>query len=241
VARPSPAVQDYLKAIYLLGEQADPGPITTSQVSEALAVTAASASNMLKKLDAMGYAVQTKRQGVELTDSGRQAALAVIRHHRLLETYLATRLGVPWDEVHREAEVLEHHLSEALAARIAAELGDPVRDPHGHPIPSHSGHVVQVVDELLSHAAAGSQSVVSRVSDRDPALLRYLAERGLVPGARIEVLAHGEFGGPISVRVNGERHVEVPPEAARAVHVEEPGAATDGGGGTVRRAPRTVR
>ncbi|MEZ0284613.1 MAG: metal-dependent transcriptional regulator, partial [Thermoleophilia bacterium] len=138
--RPSPAVQDYLKAVYQLGESSDAGgPITTSQVAEALAVTTASASNMLKKLDALGYVVHVKRQGVELTDSGRQAALEVIRHHRLLETYLATRLGMSWDEVHREAEVLEHHVSEALAARIAEELGHPERDPHGHPIPTTGG------------------------------------------------------------------------------------------------------
>ena len=102
-------------------------------------MTTASASNMLKKLDGLGYVDQVKRHGVELTDAGRQAALEVIRHHRLLETYLATRLGMSWDEVHREAEVLEHHVSEALADRIAEALGHPERDPHGHPIPTSAG------------------------------------------------------------------------------------------------------
>ncbi len=219
--RPSPAVQDYLKAVYQLGEAADAdGPITTSQVADALAVTTASASNMLKKLDALGYVVQVKRQGVELTESGRQAALEVIRHHRLLETYLATRLGMSWDEVHREAEVLEHHVSEALAARIAEELGHPERDPHGHPIPTSGGQVAIPPSERLSELAAGATAVVGRVDDHDDALLRFLAERGLVPEARVEVLEHAPFGGPISVRVNGDRVVEVPPEAARAVHVE---------------------
>jgi DtxR family Mn-dependent transcriptional regulator len=221
VDRPSPAVQDYLKAVYQLGESADAdGPITTSQVAEALAVTTASASNMLKKLDALGYVDQVKRQGVELTDAGRQAALEVIRHHRLLETYLATRLGMSWDEVHREAEVLEHHVSEALAARIAEELGHPERDPHGHPIPTIGGQVASTPSQRLSELPDGATAVVGRVDDHDDALLRFLAERGLVPEARVEVLEHAPFGGPISVRVDGERVVDVPPDAARAVHVE---------------------
>jgi DtxR family transcriptional regulator, Mn-dependent transcriptional regulator len=220
VDRPSPAVQDYLKAIYQLDEQTEAGaPVTTSQVAEALAVTAASASNMLKKLDTLGYVVQVKRHGVELTGTGRQAALEVIRHHRLLETFLATRLGMPWDEVHREAEVLEHHVSEALADRIAEALGHPERDPHGHPIPTSAGQVASMSMNRLSELEAGAIAVVGRVDDRDDALLRFLAERGLVPDAEIEVLAHAPFGGPISIRVGGERVVEVPPAAADAVHV----------------------
>jgi DtxR family transcriptional regulator, Mn-dependent transcriptional regulator len=220
VDRPSPAVQDYLKAIYQLDEQSEAvGPVTTSQVAEALAVTAASASNMLTKLDTLGYVVQVKRQGVELTAAGRQAALEVIRHHRLLETFLATRLGMPWDEVHREAEVLEHHVSGALADRIAEALGHPERDPHGHPIPTSAGHVASVDLRRLSELEPGMRAVVARVDDRDDALLRFLAERGLVPDAEVEIVAHAPFGGPISVRVGGERVVDVPPVAANAVHV----------------------
>jgi DtxR family transcriptional regulator, Mn-dependent transcriptional regulator len=220
VQRPSPAVQDYLKAIYTLGESAeDGGPVTTSQVADALAVTTASASNMLKRLDTLGYVIQVKRQGVELTGDGRQAALEVIRHHRLLETYLATRLGMSWDEVHREAEILEHHLSDTLADRIAEALGHPERDPHGHPIPTSSGHVASAPLRRLADLGEGAETVVERVDDRDDALLRFLAERGLVPDARIEVLALAPFGGPLSLRVDGERVVEVPPAAARAVHV----------------------
>jgi DtxR family Mn-dependent transcriptional regulator len=219
--RPSPAVQDYLKAIYRLSESggAEDGLITTSQVAEALGVTAASASNMLKKMDGMGLVAQAKRQGVELTDTGRQAALEVIRHHRLLETYLATRLGVPWDEVHREAEVLEHHISEALEARIAAELGHPEVDPHGDPIPTVAGQVAAVPGERLSDLPDGARGTVRRVSDHDPALLRWLAERGLVPDADVEVVGRTPFGGPVAVRV-GEHVVEVPPDAARAVQVD---------------------
>lgn len=219
--RPSPAVQDYLKAIYQLGEIAEAaGPVTTSQVSDALSVRTASASNMLKKLHGMGFVVQEKRQGVELTDAGRIAALEVIRRHRLLETFLATRLGMPWDEVHREAEVLEHHVSGALADRIAEALGNPERDPHGHPIPTSAGDVAVTPSRRLSEVADGSAAVVGRVDDRDDELLRYLAERGLVPEVRVEVLAHAPFGGPISVRVGDDRVVDVPPAAAHAVHVE---------------------
>jgi DtxR family Mn-dependent transcriptional regulator len=218
--RPSPAVQDYLKAIYLLDESADmSAPVTTTAVAEALAVTTASASNMLKKLDGLGYVDQVPRHGVALTDAGRQAALEVIRHHRLLETYLATRLGMSWDEVHREAEVLEHHVSEALADRIAEALGHPERDPHGHPIPTSAGLMPSVPSRRLSEMAEGAEAVVGRVDDRDDALLRFLAERGLVPEAHVTVLAHAPFGGPISVRV-GERVIDVPPAAAHAVHVE---------------------
>lgn len=218
--RPSPAVQDYLKAIYRLHEQAETaGPVTTSQVAEALSVTTASASNMLKKLDALGYGDQVKRQGVELTDLGRQAALEVIRRHRLLETYLATRLGMSWDEVHREAEVLEHHVSGALADRIAEALGHPERDPHGHPIPTSAGHLETTPARRLSELPEGTTAVVGRVDDRDDALLRFLAERDLVPDASVEVLGHAPFGGPISVRVGGDRVVDVPPDAAHAVHV----------------------
>ena len=129
--RPSPAVQDYLKSIYRVQEDTGRSAVATSEVAEALAVTAPSASAMLKKMGQLGYVTPAGRRGaVELTVSGRAAALEVIRHHRLLETYLVARLGVPWDQVHHEAEILEHHLSEELEARIAEALGHPERDPH---------------------------------------------------------------------------------------------------------------
>ncbi len=220
--RPSPAVQDYLKAIYRLADAMDAdGPVTTSQVAGALGVTTASASNMLKRLDGLGYVRQVKRQGVELSDTGRQAALEVIRHHRLLETYLATRLGMSWDEVHREAEVLEHHLSVALADRIAEELGHPERDIHGDPIPTLAGQVERPASKPLADLQIGVSGVVSRVSDRDAALLRFLAELGLTPNVRVHVAAQAPFGGPMTVRVGVDRMVEVPPQAARAVYVED--------------------
>jgi DtxR family Mn-dependent transcriptional regulator len=220
VSRPSPAVQDYLKTIYMLleSEEESDSVATTSQVAEALGVTAASASNMLKRMDQLGYVDLAKRQGVGLTDEGRSAALEVVRTHRLLETYLVDRLGVPWDEVHREAEVLEHHISPALGARIDAALGHPDRDPHGHPIPRPQGDVQAVEDELLSRLPDGASGVVRQVSDHDGELLRFLGELGLVPDADIVVIGRKPFGGPILVAVAG-REVEVPPEAATAVRV----------------------
>lgn len=219
--RPSPAVQDYLKTIYALGEERspDPAPVTTSQVAEALGVTPASASNMLTRLDQLGYVAQVKRQGVELTESGRSAALEVVRHHRLLETFLVDRLGLSWDEVHREAEVLEHHISEDLEARIAEELGHPQRDPHGHPIPSPSGRLPDSSATRLSALAEGQGGIVVSVADHDPALLRFLADLGLVPGSRLTVVERLPFGGHTRIRVGGSRTVEVPPEAAEAVLV----------------------
>lgn len=213
-------MQDYLKAIYRVGEEGGRHAVATSEVASALAVTAASASAMLKKLVQLGFVTQAGRRGtVELTDEGRSAALEVIRHHRLLETYLVTRLGVPWDEVHREAEILEHHLSEELEARIADELGHPERDPHGDPIPTVTGQVVSAPTDRLSELGEGSRAVISRVSDHDPSLLRYLAEKGLVPDAKVQVARRGPFGGPIRVRVGSGKVVDVPPDAARAVRV----------------------
>lgn len=216
--RPSPAVQDYLKCIYGLAAVPDEGPVTTSRVAESLGVTSASASNMLKRLDGLGYVDQVRRGEFALTEAGRSAALEVIRHHRLLETFLVERLGVPLADVHREAEILEHHLSEDLEARIAAELGHPERDPHGDPIPSLTGDVAEVPAVPLADLAVGSSGVVVRVSDRDADLLRFLADHGLVPDARIEVTELAPFGGPLTVRV-GDRVVSVPPLVAAAVFV----------------------
>ena len=132
--RHTPAVEDYAKAIYTLQERAD-GPVTTTALAERLGVSAASASGMVRRLGEIGLAEHEPYKGVELTEAGRAVALEVIRHHRLLELLLA-ELGVPWDRVHDEAEVLEHHISEDLEALIASRLGDPTHDPHGDPIPA---------------------------------------------------------------------------------------------------------
>ena len=144
--------------------------------------------------------------GVSLTEAGTQAALEVIRHHRLLELYLMQALGLSWDEVHAEAERLEHHLSEALEARIDAALGHPTRDPHGDPIPTPELELAEEDDRPLSELARGAEAVIRRVPDGDPGLLRYLAELGFVPDERVVMLAHAPFDGPLTVEVAGERH-----------------------------------
>ncbi len=215
--RPSPAIQDYLKAIYRVVEDTGYESVATSQVAESLGVTPPSVSAMLKRLVELGYVVPAKRRGsVELSPTGRIAALEVIRHHRLLETYLVTRLGVPWEEVHREAEILEHHISEELEARIAEELGHPERDPHGAPIPTIDGEVGVDDTTTLADVPAGATVIVRRVSSRSPELLRFLADHHLVPDARLHVVESD----PLRVQL-GTVTCNVPPDAAHAVRVHE--------------------
>ncbi|MFN2586845.1 MAG: metal-dependent transcriptional regulator [Actinomycetota bacterium] len=198
----SPAAQDYLKALHAIEwEAAEAGPVSTTAVAERLGVSAASATNMLKRLDSMGLVVQVPYRGTGLTPAGRKIALEVVRHHRLLETYLAEALGVPWDEVHAEAEILEHVLSERLEDRMAALLGDPSWDPHGDPIPSKDGHMPAASRRTLWDGEDGETLAVERVSDGDPEVLRYLAGVGVTPGARVEVVRRGPVAGPLFVRV----------------------------------------
>ena len=200
----SAAVQDYVKALYLLGSegQAD-GSVPTSALAARLGVTAASATNMLKKLDSLGLVEHVPYAGGSLTEAGTKVALEMIRHHRLLETYLAEALGVPWDEVHREAEVLEHVLSEELEERISARLGHPKADPHGHPIPSKDGSVPEGSRSRLWEAPDGGEVEVERVSDQKSEVLRYLERVGIKPGATVEVVERGPLEGPLYVRVHG--------------------------------------
>lgn len=198
----SAAVQDYLKGLFALGEGAGAdAPVTTNAIAGHLGVSAASATNMLKKLDGLGLVVHVPYRGVELTEPGRKIALEVLRHHRLLETYLAEALGVPWDQVHAEAEILEHHLSEELEERISARLGHPTADPHGHPIPSKELTTPPPPARTLWETAEGQRLVVDRVSDSDPEALRYLAELQIIPGAAVEIKGRGPVGGPLFVRV----------------------------------------
>ena len=206
----SQAVQDYVKAVYLeteVDEGGSEGSAATTAVAGRLGVSAASATNMLKRLDTLGLVDLVPYRGAELTDAGRKVALEVIRHHRLLETYLAEALGVPWDEVHAEAEVLEHVLSERLEDRIAERLGDPTSDPHGHPIPPRSGDVVSPERVPLAGLEAGSRAIVAEVSDRDPALLRYLGEAGLFPGALVRATSVEPFEGPLTLEIGHSTRV----------------------------------
>jgi DtxR family transcriptional regulator, Mn-dependent transcriptional regulator len=204
-ARPSEAIEDYAKAIYALCRQGD-GTAGTNALAERLGVTPASVSAMVKKLDERGLVRHVRYKGVALTPEGERVALEVMRHHRLLETYLAEHLGVPWDRVHEEAEALEHVLSEYLESRIAAKLGHPTHDPHGDPIPNASLEIEEEDSMRLSELEAGDRGRFVRVSDSDPAMLRYLAERGIAPGDTFEVVERQPFGGPLFVRFGDDVH-----------------------------------
>ena len=202
----SPAVEDYAKAIYQLGERAR-GAVSTNALADRLDVTPASASGMVRKLDELGLVRHVPYKGVQLTRAGARVALEVLRHHRLLETYLAENLGVPWDRVHDEAEVLEHVLSEELEALIAAKLGNPTHDPHGDPIPSADLVIEEEPTNRLAAAEPGATGVFVRISDSDPEMLRYLAERGIAPGDEFEVVEKQPFDGPLFVRFGATVHV----------------------------------
>jgi DtxR family transcriptional regulator, Mn-dependent transcriptional regulator len=198
------AVQDYLKAIYALetaGER-----VTTSALAARMRVSAPSATAMTKRLAELGLVERAPYRGVELTEEGRRCALEVLRHHRLLELYLSDRLGLSIDEVHAEADRLEHALSEELEAKIDAELGYPTHDPHGDPIPNSELEVDAGRARTLVDLEPGAKALVSRVPDGDPALLRYLTELGLVPGAAVEVVLVAPFAGPVTVRTGRGDH-----------------------------------
>ena len=210
-------VQDYLKAIWMLDRS---GAVTTSALAERLGVTAASATAMIKRLASVGLVSHEPYHGVALTEAGTQAALEVIRHHRLLELYLAEQLGVPWDRVHEEAEVLEHVLSEELEELIATKLGDPTVDPHGDPIPTPDGHVAEEPTVALDNLPIGAAGVFVRVSDSDPAMLRYLDTRGIRPGDAFEVVDRQPFGGPLFARFGGDDVHVLGGALARAMRVE---------------------
>lgn len=200
----SPALQDYLKAIYTLHQEH--GQVTTSLLADRLTFKPASVTGMLKTLADMDLVAYTPYRGVELTVRGERIALEMVRHHRLIELYLVEALGYSWDEVHEEAERLEHHISEKLEARIAAHLGHPSFDPHGDPIPTVEGALPIGSKRRLGDLSAGENGVIERVTDQNPERLRYLADLGLVPGADVAVIASAPFDGPISVRVGDTVH-----------------------------------
>jgi DtxR family transcriptional regulator, Mn-dependent transcriptional regulator len=201
----SDAVQDYAKAIWSLGRGRE--AVATSALAQRLEVSPASASAMVKRLEAMGLASRRPYHGVELTPAGQRVALAVVRHHRLVELYLAEALGMPWDQVHQEAEVLEHAISPQLSELISEKLGNPTRDPHGDPIPTSDGEIDELPTRALAELEVGDRGVFVRVSDSDPDMLRYLSSRGISPGDVFEVMEKQPFEGPISVRFGDQVHV----------------------------------
>jgi DtxR family Mn-dependent transcriptional regulator len=200
----SAAIQDYLKEIYKL--EAEGTRPTTSAIARRMGVAPSSVTSMLKKLSALGLAEHSPYRGVELSEAGTKIALEVIRHHRLLEQYLAETLGVPIDAVHAEADRLEHVLSEELEARIDEQLGFPTHDPHGDPIPDAGLRIDMKRLRSLAALEPGEQATISRVPDGDSELLRYLAGLRLIPGGRVTMRRSEPFEGPLTVAVDGQEH-----------------------------------
>src|SRR5581483_6902203 len=208
----SASVQNYLKAIYSLQENysrsENAESVTTSALADYLGVSAASATNMVKKLARLKLAHHSPYHGVQLTPRGEKMALEVIRHHRLIELFLSETLGVPWDSVHAEAEKIEHVISEDLEDRINTFLGNPDHDPHGDPIPTKSGQVERLAYQTLLDVGAGQSAVIRRVSDQAPEHLRHFSKLGLIPDATVDIIQREPFEGPLRVRVeSGQEHV----------------------------------
>jgi DtxR family Mn-dependent transcriptional regulator len=211
--------EDYLKALYQL--HGDQRPVPTRDLAQRLGISSPSVSEMVTRLSAQGLVEHDRYRGQQLTREGRKVALELVRHHRLLEMFLVQILDYSWDEVHDEAERLEHVISERMEQRIFELLGRPELDPHGHAIPTLGGKVRPLSDRPLSGCRVGEKVVVQGVSDDDAGLLRELERRGLMPGTRIEVVAESKFEGPINVRIKGRRS-NIPLGLARAVFVEVP-------------------
>jgi len=200
----SRASEDYLKAIHFL--QITDKKVSTSAIAERLGVAQASVTGMIKKMAEMKLVEHSPYQGVELTAAGEKIALEIIRHHRLLELYLAEAMGYSWDKVHDEAEKLEHVISEEFEDKIDEFLGRPTADPHGAPIPTKDGQMPAFQGFALSQAEAGDHVIVRMVSDRDAEKLRYLGKIGLFPNVEIVVIDKAPFNGPMHVRINETSH-----------------------------------
>jgi DtxR family transcriptional regulator, Mn-dependent transcriptional regulator len=211
------AMQDYLKAIFKLGEHS--ASVTTNDLARELKVAPASVTNMLKRLNDLNLALHVSYKGVELTEAGRKAALEIIRHHRLLELYLKEALGYSWDKVHEEAEHLEHHISEEFEDRIAEMLGHPTHDPHGDPIPAKDGTLPQAFTRSLVSVDEGETVTIRRVSDAEPEFLRYCAGIGIVPYVQANVVSRTPMNHTITIAVDATEHV-IGEQAAAQIFVE---------------------
>ncbi len=215
--RTNEGAENYAKALYEL-QGREPEGVGTTAVAQRLGVTPASASGMLRRLADEGVVEYAPYRGARLTPEGERIALEVIRHHRLIELFLAEVLGMPWDRVHEEAEVLEHHISEELEELIAAKLGEPALDPHGDPIPDRDLAVIADDSVPLTELEQGEEGTFTRVSDSDASMLRYLAERSIQPGARLTVKGREPFGGPVMVEIDGRTH-PLGPELAASIRI----------------------
>ena len=213
----SDVMEDYLKAIYRLQREEGP-PVRTSEIAEHLDVTAPTVTSMLEKLEDRGLVDREKYKGVELTAEGETVALEVVRHHRLLEAYLTEHLDYDWSEVHEEADVLEHHISEEFERRLAEALDDPEVDPHGDPIPDEDLSPPESPETApLSDLEVGDHAVVERVRDRDEEELTYLSEAGITPGTELEVIDVAPFG-MVTVSVD-DNEQSLPESVARSIRV----------------------
>jgi DtxR family Mn-dependent transcriptional regulator len=199
-------LEDYVKGIFVLQGESETGLVATTALAKRLKVSSASVTSMLKKLKQTKLAQYTPYKGVRLTQGGEKIALEILRHHRLLELYLAEVVGMPWDQVHDEAEILEHALSEELEAILFEKLGRPKADPHGDPIPADDGTLETPASTALAEAEAGTSRKIVRVGNDDPKVLRYLGSLGLIPGVKLEVLEKLPFNGPVKIRVGDEEH-----------------------------------
>jgi DtxR family Mn-dependent transcriptional regulator len=197
----SPTVEDYLKAIYKLQVRHDP-PVTTSAVADAMEVSSASVTNMVQRLDELGLVVYESYRGATLTEAGTKVALEIIRHHRLLELYLKEVMDYSWEQLHEEAEHLEHHISEEFETKLEELLDYPTHDPHGHPIPARDGTVAEVRARPLAHVEAGATVQVHHLEDADPKLLHHLEDLGLMPRVRVDVEERAPFDGPLTLTVH---------------------------------------
>ena len=217
----SQAIEDYLKFIYKLQHSGNPEQrVTTSVIAGRLGVSAASATNMIKKLAEMHLLVHAPYQGVELTSAGEKIALETIRHHRLIELYLAQALGYSWDQIDAEADRLEHAISEEFEDRIDKALGYPTVGAHGEPIPTKQGQIEDLEYARLADLAIGQPAVIRRVSDRNPEMLRYMERLGLQLGTRVEVREKAPFSGPLQVQIDADKEESLGLEVAHNIFVD---------------------
>ncbi|QDG67585.1 MULTISPECIES: metal-dependent transcriptional regulator [unclassified Pseudarthrobacter] len=223
---PSSSIEDYVKVIYGFTEWQDK-PITSSQLAQRLGVANSSVSEMVRKLKDHGLVDHKPYSAITLTDSGVRLALSMVRRHRLIETYLVQELGYSWDEVHDEAELLEHAVSDTFIERMSAKLGNPQRDPHGDPIPSADGTVLLPAAHLLGELDPGHTGRITRISDENPDLLRYLSAEEIDLDDEVEVVGRKPFGGALVVRISNagrKRDYDLADEVTAAlwVHSDHP-------------------
>jgi DtxR family transcriptional regulator, Mn-dependent transcriptional regulator len=214
----SQSVEDYLKAIYKLENESEKG-VSNSELAEMMGVAGASVTNMVKRLSKMGLVEYESYYGSRLTEAGEKIALEIIRHHRLLELYLMEMMGYSWDEVHDEAEKLEHHISEQFEDRIAELLNDPKFDPHGDPIPRKDGTMPEIHLFSLIEIKEGTKCIIKRVKNQDPDLLRYLEDQQLIPGRKVTITKREPFEGPIHLKVEGVGDIAIGEALASDIYV----------------------